>query len=135
MSETTGNTEKYVRVYIKMRDARAQLKADFEEKDTEIKRQMDVIESTLLETCKSAGASSINTVAGVVIRGVKTHYWTSDWESMHEFIRENNALDLLERRVAQKAMGEYLQKNPDKLPKGMNVDSKYSVTVRRSKNV
>ena len=134
MSET-GLTEKYVRVYIKMRDARSQLKADYEEKDAEIKRQMDVIESALLETCKSAGANSISTGAGVVIRGVRTNYWTSDWESMHEFIRENDALDLLERRVAQKAMGEYLQKNPDKLPKGMNVDSKYTVTVRRSKNV
>jgi hypothetical protein len=51
---------------------------------------------------------------------------------MHQFVRENDALDLIERRVAQKAMGEYLQKNPDKLPKGMNVESKYTVTVRRS---
>ena len=135
MTETTGNTERYVRVYIKMRDARAQLKADFEEKDAEIRSQMDVIESVMLEACKSTGASSINTVAGSIIRGVKTNYWTSDWESMHEFIRENDALNLLERRIAQKAMGEYLQNNPDKLPKGMNVESKYSVTVRRSKNV
>jgi hypothetical protein len=132
MSET-GKTEKYVGVYIKMRDARSQLKADYEEKDAEIKRQMDMIESALLETCKSAGANSISTSAGVVIRGVKTNYWTSDWESMHEFIKENDALGLLERRVAQKAMGEFLQNNPDKMPKGMNVESKFTITVRRSK--
>jgi hypothetical protein len=131
MSEP-GLTEKYVRVYIKMRDARAQLKAEYEEKDAEIKRQMNMVESTLLETCKAAGANSINTGAGTVIRGVKTNYWTSDWESMHQFIKENDALDLVERRIAQRAMGEYLQKNPDKLPKGMNVESKYTVTIRRS---
>lgn len=131
MSEP-GLTEKYVRVYIKMRDARAQLKAEYEEKDAEIKRQMGMVESTLLETCKAAGANSISTGAGIVIRGVKTNYWTSDWESMHQFIKENDALDLVERRIAQRAMGEYLQKNPDKLPKGMNVESKYTVTIRRS---
>jgi hypothetical protein len=51
---------------------------------------------------------------------------------MHEFIRENNALELLERRVAQTAMADFIEQNPDKVPKGMNVDSKYTVVVRRS---
>lgn len=127
-----GKTEKLVRIYIKMRDARSVLAAEFEAKDKEIKSQMEVIESHLLEVCKSAGASSINTGAGTIIRSVKTRYWTSDWESMHEFIRENNALELLERRVAQNAMAEFIEQNPDKMPKGMNVDSKYTVVVRRS---
>lgn len=127
-----GKTEKLVRIYIKMRDARSVLAAEFETKDKEIKSQMEVIESHLLEVCKSAGASSINTGAGTIIRSVKTRYWTSDWESMHEFIRENNALELLERRVAQNAMAEFIEQNPDKVPKGMNVDSKYTVVVRRS---
>jgi hypothetical protein len=115
-----------------MRDARSVLAAEFEEKDKGIKSQMELIESHLLEVCKSAGASSINTGAGTIIRSVKTRYWTSDWESMHEFVRENNALDLLERRVAQKAMADFIEANPDKVPKGMNVDSKYTVVVRRS---
>lgn len=127
-----AQTEKLVRAYIKMRDARSVLAAEFEEKDKVIKSQMELIESHLLEVCKSAGASSINTGAGTIIRSVKTRYWTSDWESMHEFVRENNALDLLERRVAQKAMADFIEANPDKVPKGMNVDSKYTVVVRRS---
>jgi hypothetical protein len=126
------STEKLVRVYIKMRDARAALTADFEAKDKEIKDQMEVIESHLLEVCKTAGANSIKTDNGTVIRSVKTRYWTSDWEAMHQFVRENNALDLLERRVAQKAMKEFLETNPDKMPKGMNVNSEYTVVVRRS---
>ena len=126
------STEKLVKVYIKMRDARTALTADFEAKDREIKGQMEVIESHLLEVCKTAGANSIKTSNGAVIRSVKTRYWTSNWEEMHEFIRENNALDLLERRVAQTAMAEFLKNNPDKMPKGMNVDSKYTIVVRRS---
>ena len=125
-------TEKLVKAYIKMRDARAVLSAEYEAKDKEIKDQMELIEHTLLDDCKRAGADSIKTGAGTVIRGVKTSYWTSDWEAMHNFIKENDALELLERRVAQRAMGEFLKANPDKMPKGMNVESKYTVTVRRA---
>lgn len=125
-------TEKLVKAYIKMRDARAALSAEYDAKDKEIKDQMDLIEHTLLDVCKRAGADSIKTGAGTIIRGVRTSYWTSDWESMHNFIKENQALDLLERRVAQKAMGEFLKANPDKMPKGMNVETKYTVTVRRA---
>lgn len=125
-------TDKLVKVYIKMRDARSQLKVKFEEEDAAIKAQMDVIESTLLDTCKKAGADSIRTAAGTVIRGIKTQYWTSDWEAMHKFVLENAMPELLERRVSQTAMKEFLKANPDKMPQGLNVDSKYTVTVRRS---
>ena len=125
-------TEKLVKAYIKMRDARAALSTEYEAKDKEIKDQMDLIEHTLLDVCKRAGADSIKTGAGTIIRGVRTSYWTSDWESMHNFVKENQALDLLERRIAQRAMGEFLKANPDKMPKGMNVETKYTVTVRRA---
>jgi len=125
-------TEKLVKTYIKMRDARAALAKKYEDDDKVIKDQMELIEHALMDVCKKAGADSIRTGAGTVIRGVKTSYWTSDWESMHNFIKENNALELLERRIAQRAMGEFLKTNPDKMPKGINVESKYTVTVRRS---
>lgn len=125
-------TEKLVKAYIKMRDARAVLSAEYEAKDKELKDQMRVVENFLLEACKRAGGNVSIPGVGVVMRGVDTRYWTSDWEAMHNFIKENSTLELLERRIAQRAMGEFLKANPDKMPKGMNVESKYTVTVRRS---
>lgn len=125
-------TEKLVKAYIKMRDARAALTKKYEDEDKAIKDQMEVIEHMLMDVCKKAGADSIRTGAGTVIRGVKTQYWTSDWESMHNFIKENQALDLLERRIAQRAMKDWLEAHPDQMPKGLNTESKYTVTIRRS---
>ena len=119
-------------IYLKIRDARSDLKAKYEEEDKKIRDQMEMVETYLLETCKRAGGNVSIPGVGTVIRGVSTRYWTSDWEAMHNFIKENNAVDLLERRIAQKAMGEFLKANPDKMPKGMNVESKYTVTVRRA---
>jgi hypothetical protein len=68
------------------------------------------------------------------MRGVKTRYWTSDWQSMHNFIMENKMPDLLEKRISQSTMRQLLDENPDMMPPGVNVDSKYSVTIRRSAN-
>lgn len=125
-------TDKLVKAYIKMRDARSVLKKQYEEQDAGIKEQMEAVERHLLEVCKTAGADSIRTTFGTVMRGVDTRYWTGDWEAMHRFVMENQAPELLERRIAQKTMKEFLQNNPDKLPPGLNVDSKYTITVRRS---
>jgi len=124
--------DKLVSVYIKMRDKRAQMKAEYEEQDGKIKEQMELIEQNLLEICKTTGADSIKTANGTAIKSVQTRYWTGDWASMHKFIRDNDALDLMERRISQLNMKNFLRENPDLLPPGLNVDNKYTVTVRRS---
>jgi len=124
--------DKLVKAYIKMRDKRAELKAAYEEQDNAIKEQMELVESNLLETCKATGAESIKTAHGTAIRSISTRYWTGDWGAMHKFIRDHDALDLVERRISQLAMKNFLRENPDLLPPGLNVDNRYTVTVRRS---
>lgn len=124
--------DKLIKAYIKMRDQRAALKAKYEEEDNAIKEQMDVIERHLLETCKTTGADSIKTQYGTAIRTMQTRYWTGDWEQMHKFVRDNNAFDLMERRISQANMKNFIRENPDKFPIGLNVDNRYTVTIRRS---
>ncbi len=125
--------DKLAGIYIKIRDARAKLKSDYEAKDVELQEQMDVIEEQLLEACKSIGADSIRTAAGTVIRSVKSRYWTNDWDSMYSFVREHDAFGLLERRIHQTNMKQFIEENPSLLPMGLNTDSRYSIVVRRSK--
>jgi hypothetical protein len=93
-----------------------------------------MVESHLLELCKTTGADSLRTKYGTVSRTVQTRYWTSDWEAMHNFITEHQALDLLERRISQRQMQEFIKENPDVMPVGLNVDNRYAVSVRRSKS-
>jgi hypothetical protein len=126
------SADKLVAAYIKMRDRRAELLREYEDADGGVKTQMELVESKLLELCKSVGADSLKTKHGTVMRGVKTRYWTSDWASMHKFILEHQMPDLLEKRISQSTLKQLLDENPDLMPPGVNVDSKYSVTVRRS---
>ena len=128
---TTLNVEQLVKVYIKMRDARQKLQREFDEADDRIKQQQEVVQQALLELCKETGTDGLKTSAGTVTRTVKTRYWTSDWNSMKNFIKEHDAFELMEQRVHQTNMKSFLEENPDLMPPGMNIDSRYAITVRR----
>lgn len=119
--------------YIKIRDKRAELKEQFEEQDNALKEQQDLLSAEMLEVCYETGADSIKTPAGTIIRKVDTRYWTTDWDSMYRFIEEHDAFPLLEKRLHQTNLKQFLEENPDLLPAGLQADSKYTVVVRRSK--
>ena len=131
MTETIS-VDKLVAVYIKMRDKRAELLRSYEEADSTVKTQMEVVETKLLDLCKEIGVDRLGSKHGTVMRTVKTRYWTGDWESMHKFILEHKMPELLERRISQTAMKQLLEENPELMPMGLNTDSKYSVTIRRT---
>jgi hypothetical protein len=133
MSETSVSSDKLAEIYIKIRDKRAELKEKFEEQDNELKAQQDLLSEQMLSLCHEQGADSIKTPAGTIIRKVDTRYWTTDWDSMYQFIEEHDAFPLLEKRLHQTNMRQFLEENPNLLPAGLQADSKYTVVVRRSK--
>jgi phage host-nuclease inhibitor protein Gam len=123
---------KLVSTYIKMRDAKDALTREYEAKINEVKEQMEVVEQALLDICKETGQDGGRTAHGSFTRTVKTRFWTNDWDSMYRFIKEQDAIQLLEQRVHQGNMKQFLSENPGLLPEGLNTDSKYSITVRRA---
>ena len=125
--------DKLAAIYIKIRDAKDKLTADYKQQYADLEEQMSVLEAEMLETCKTMNADSIRTKAGTIVRSIKSRYWTNDWDSMYRFIKENDAYGLLEKRLHQTHMKEFLSENPDLLPMGLNVESEYTVVVRRSK--
>ena len=124
---------KLTKVYLRIRDARDALTAQYKKEYAELEEQLALIESEMLDTCKTMGVESMRTPHGTIIRSVKSRYWTNDWDSMYAFIEETSAFGLLEKRLHQTHMKEFLEENPDLYPKGMNVENTYTVVVRRAK--
>jgi len=122
-----------VNVYIKIRDARDTARKEADRIEADFEEQLDIINQQILQICEETGADSIKTAHGTAIRTVKSRYWTNDWERFYDFIFEHKVPELLERRVHQTNIKQFLEENPDLLPAGLNVDSAYSITVRRSK--
>ena len=131
MSEVTGLAEKLTRVYLKIRDEKAKLSAEYKEKEASLNQQMDKVKTALLDYCKEQGVESVKTSEGLFYRSVKTRYWTSDWEQMHKFVLEHEVPEFMEKRLNQANVKTFLEENPDIVPKGLNVDSESTISVRK----
>jgi hypothetical protein len=131
--EVKPSVDELVSVYIKIRDARDAARKQADEVEADFEEQLGIINQQILEICKDTGADSIKTKHGTAIRTIKSRYWTNDWERFYSFMFEHNVPELLERRIHQTNIKQFLEENPDLLPAGLNVDSAYSITVRRSK--
>ena len=123
---------KMMRAYLKIKEERARLSTDFNEADDKLVSQQNTIKSALLEYLKENDMKSVKTDAGTFYRTVKQKYWTSDWEHMHEFILEHKVPEFLDKRLNQKNVREFLEENPDLLPKGLNVDAEFALTIRKA---
>ena len=131
---TDAKADKLTLAYIKMRDRRAELLKEYEAEDAKIGEQMQMVEDELRNLFDEAGLESIRTTYGTVYRSVKTQYQVNDWDSMYKFVMEHNVPQLLQRRVSTTNMKQFLDENPNLMPMGMNIDNRYTVTVRRSKS-
>ena len=131
MSEDKKLAEQLTRVYLKIRDKKAQLSAEFKKQEEDLNKQLDQVKTALLGYCKEQGLESVKTSEGIFYRSVKTRYWTSDWEAMHQFVMEHNVPEFLEKRLNQTNVRTFLEENPETIPKGLNVDSEYIISVRK----
>lgn len=120
-----------VAVYRKLRDAISEAEEAHEARIRELKEQQDLVSAELLNFCNEQNLDSVKTPAGTVSRRVQTRYWTTDWDQMNNFIMEHNAVHLLEKRIHNGNMKQFLEENPDVLPIGLQVDNKYVIQVRK----
>jgi hypothetical protein len=117
--------------YIKLRQKREILKERFTAEDGEFEKAMAEIEAQLLDTLNASNSNSMSTNSAVVIRTVRKRYMPTNWAAVYELIQRHGAFGLLEKRVHNGNMKDFLEEHPDEYPAGMNVDSRYAVTVRR----
>tara|TARA_R110000868_G_scaffold165799_5_gene399403 strand:- start:64 stop:453 length:390 start_codon:yes stop_codon:yes gene_type:complete len=125
MEDTTAG--KMVAAYIKLRSA-------IQEKEDEIKalkEKQSLITNHMLELCSKEEIDSIKTPFGTISRRLHATYWTNDWERMYAFIAEHDAYQLLEKRIHNTNMREFLEENPDVLPAGLQANRTYIVSVRK----
>lgn len=123
--------DKLARVYIKMRDKLAQLTREFEEVEAAIKAQQADVASAMKERLQALGAKSAATSYGTVTLKTSTRYYFQDWDAAHRFILDNDAPYLLEKRVSQSMMKEFLENNPGVVPPSLNTVSELSVSVTK----
>lgn len=124
---STVSAEQLARVYVKIREKRREIA----QQDDTLKEQQEVITQQLLEICKEQGATTIRTPYGTVSRRVTKSFWTNDWPSFYKFVKEHDVFSLMQQRINNLNMEQFLEDNPDLYPPGLNADMKHTVVITK----
>ena len=137
MTETETETiplDRLAKIYRKIRAEIAELTQEYDTKVEALKAQQEEIKNAMKDIMKTMGVTSVRTAQGTVVLSVKTRYSTQDWDSFKKFVVEHDAVDLLEKRIAQTNMNQFLEENPGLVPPGLNSTSEYDISVRKPSN-
>ena len=121
--------EKLMQAELNMREAIE----DLENQVKDIKAKRAQIQNALNEACQKLNVTSLKTSVGTLTRTLKTRYWTTDWPEMYKFLKQTDALELMEKRISQSNMKDFVANNPDLFPPGLQATSEYSVSIRKNK--
>ena len=126
VSSMTGeDIERMMKAIIKMRETMAS-------KEQELKAIKE--QKSKLEVCRVLKSDSLKNQVGTLTRRVKKRYWTTDWPSMHKFIKDKELIEFMEKRLNQTNVKEYIADHPDELPPGLQSTSEYTVSVRKNRS-
>jgi hypothetical protein len=123
--------EKLVEGYVRARDKKAELKAEFTKKTASLDEWMARAEGVILKELQAQNLESVRTASGTAYKNVQTSATVADWDSVLGFIKENDAWTMLERKVNKTAVQEFRAMNND-LPPGVNWREEVVVNIRRS---
>ena len=123
--------DKLAKTYLRIRAERSMLSAKYKEEDGNLIRQLDVIKQAMLDHCEDHNVESVRTSEGLFFRSTKRKYWVSEWDAIHKLIVEENAPQLLDKRINQANMREFLEENPDLKPEGLEIEEEVTISVRK----
>ena len=119
--------DKLVAIHRKMETAMAEYQAKIDE----LEGQRQEVRNTLLDMRKEPKLESVRTDHGTVTKGVKDRYWSNDWSALHQYIIEHGAVGLLQQRIHETNMRDWIAAHPNDFPPSLNVDREYGITIRK----
>jgi len=131
MNDEEVSLERLVRAYRKVRDAIQKLTREYESELEKLEEVKQSFSNDLKDRMLASGAKSIRTDHGTVMLSTKTRFTANDWDEFKKFVLEHEAVELLERRIAQSNMKQFLEENPTLVPPGLDASTEYTITVRK----
>jgi hypothetical protein len=122
--------DRLVKIFTKIRAARKELSAQFDEADGKLKRQLDQIEIEIKARCLATGLSGFKTEFGTVSIVETMKVSCADWTAFGTWLKDEDPLVYLESRVKSTAIKEYMEKHTGELPPGVTVFKETEARVR-----
>ena len=117
--------------YIELRKQRKALLTKYEEIDKTLSSEMDEISKQMLGICNDINANTIRTPNGTISRKTTTRFNTSDWSAFYNMVNQYDAPYLLQKRISDIALAEFLEEHPEAEPPGLIKNVSYQISVRK----
>lgn len=116
--------------YVAMRDQIDVLEKEHKERLAPLKEAMKKIETFLLGELTKHGLENMKSVSGTAYKSKFQSVTAADKQAFLEFVKSNDAWELLDIRPLKSAVLEYKEENTE-LPPGLNYREEITVNVRR----
>lgn len=126
----TVNVDDVVATYMKLRSQKEAIEAEVKDRVSDIKAKMEKLEAWIKEQADAQGVTSFKTKHGTAFLTTTDYANVADWDAVLGFIRENEAFDMLEKRISKIAVRGYIDANKA-VPPGVNYGTKLEVNIRK----
>lgn len=134
MTEEAIPLDKLARVYRKLQHEIDIIQAEADTKIEELKAKKEVIKNEIKDRMLASGSTSTNTPGGTIILSIKKRFSATNWDAFGRWIIDEDAVQVLEHRIHQSNMAQWLTENPGKSPPGLNTFQEYDISVRKPKS-
>ncbi len=122
-----------VAAYLKLRLKKEAIEAQVKDEVKTLKDKMEQLEAWIKEQADAQGVTSFKTKHGTAFLTTTDYANVADWDAVLGFIRENEAYDMLEKRISKVAVRGYIDANKA-VPPGVNYGTKLEVNIRKPVN-
>lgn len=127
---STPNIGDVIRTYMKLRDQKAAIEARVKDEVSTLKAKMEKLEAYLKTQMDAQGLTSFKSDYGTAFLTTTDYANVADWDAVIRFIRDNEAYDMLEKRVSKIAVRGYIEQSKA-VPPGINYGTKLEVNIRK----
>lgn len=125
------DVDRMIRVYRKIREKRTALKKAYDAEDKVLSKQLATLDAEFQRLLSSTNSKSIKTDEGTVFTKVDTKVSIADSGTFMSWVRDNDAMEMLQKRVTTKEVVEYINEHGE-APPGLTIYREHKVQVRKS---
>lgn len=119
-----------IAAYMKLRYEKERIEGETKELVAGLKVKMEKLEAWIKEQADAQGVTSFKTPSGTAFLTTTDYATVADWDAVLDFVRENEAFDMFEKRVSKVAVRSYIEQTKS-VPPGVNYGTKLEVNIRK----
>ena len=126
----TVTVDAVIKKYMKLRYQKEAVEAEIKERVDKIKADMAKLEAWMKAKLDADGLTSFKTEHGTAFLTTTDFANVEDWDAVLRFIREEEAYDMLEKRISKTAVRGYIEANKE-VPPGVKYGTKLDINIRK----